>query len=340
MLWNTPEVKQLNSERVRREIQKHPRCTKAQVAKATELSVATCNTIFNELLASGEIRVVDQEDAAMGRPAVRFEYNEDDHHVLGIILRLDEKKERIDYVIGNALGETISRGQVTADRIDYDQIHRIVADCVAQDELIRCVTVGIPGVTADGVVERCDIEGVVGEPLEKKLEKAFGIDVIVHNDMDIISYGVYQTDFDGQGNLCAVFFPPQGVAYVGAGMIIDGKILMGASQFSGELRYVAEAFGMTTEQMTKDSKNAKKLTDFAVKMLVILISTIDPERIVVMGDCFEERDALKLRQGCAKIVGENHVPKVEIIREVMDEYICGLIRMALNHIDFPLLESM
>ena len=340
MLWNTPEVKQLNSERVRREIQRNPKCTKAQVARATELSVATCNTIFNELLASGEIRVVDQEEAAMGRPAIRFEYNEDDHHVLGVIVSLIDNAETIDYIVGNALGETIKQGQVSCKAIDYKQIEQVIADCIAEDDLIRGITIGIPGVTANGIVERCDIDGIVGEPLEKKLEKKFGIDVMVRNDMDIMSYGVYQSDFEKQGDLCAVFFPPKGIAYVGAGMIIDGKILTGATQFSGEIRYIAEAFGMTTEQMKKDSKNEKKLTEFAVKMLVILISTIDPEKIVVMGDCFEEKDALKLRNGCAQIVGESHVPSVEIVREVLDKYTCGLIRLALNHRDFPLLESI
>lgn len=339
MLWNTPEVKQLNSERVRREIQKTPKCTKAMVAKETSLSVATCNTIFNELLQAGEIRTCDQEEAIMGRPAIRFEYNEDFCHVLGISVTIG-KQEEINYMIGNALGDVIKQDRVSHGNVDGAKILEVVQQCIEQDPLIRCVTVGIPGVAADGVIERCDVEGLVGEPLAEEVKKKTGIDTIVGNDMDITSYGIYQSTFVGQGNLCTVLFPPEGESYVGAGMIIDGKILHGASEFAGEIRYVAEAFGVTTSDMKKLRKDKEQLIDFAVKMATILIATIDPQKIVLMGEGLEAKDALKIRNGCGKIVSDRHVPKIEIDNEGDENYATGLIRLALNHISFPLSESM
>ena len=104
--------------------------------------------------------------------------------------------------------------------------------------------------------------------------------------------------------------------------------------------YVARAFGMDEDQIRKYDRDKDKRLDFAVRMLVILISTIDPQTIVVMGETFEDRDALRLGKACAAIVGESHVPKIQIRRDVMADYACGLIRLALNRIDFPLSEPM
>lgn len=335
MHWNTPEVKQLNSEKIRMEIQKNPKCTKAMIAKEVSLSVATCNTIFNELLASREIRVVDQENAIMGRPAIRFEYNEDYYHVMGIIASIG-KEEKLEYIIGNALGEIIDSGYVVSDGIDGKQIEELVGKCIAGDKLIKCITVGLPGVNAKGIIERCDISGLVGEPLEKNLKDKFGIDVIVDNDTDIISYGIYHSVFAGKGNLATVLFPAEGDSYVGSGLIINGKILGGASEFAGEIRYIAEAFGITTNEMKVIRKNRTQLLDYAIKMLVILISTIDPRKIVVIGEDFEPDDLEELKAGCERIVSKLHVPEIEIQKNGNADYKHGLMRLAINKISFPL----
>lgn len=339
MLWNTPEVKQLNSERVRREIQRSPKCTKAMVAKQTELSVATCNTIFNELLAAGEIRIADQEEAAMGRPAQRFEYNPDYAHVLGIRAVIDEK-EKVDYVVANALGEIIKRGEVTAKAVKGEHILKAIDKCFSEDKLIKCISVGVPGVAVNGTIESCDIEGLEGEPLEEKIRRNYNVDVTIQNDMDVISFGIYKETFHDEGNMAVVLFPSEGESFVGAGMIIDGKILFGATQFSGELRYAAKAFGITDEEMKKIRKDKERLLDFAAKMTVLLISIIDPKKIVIVSRTMEERDAYKIKELCAKVVTEAHTPTLTVCNDVYDSYDNGLVTLAIDRTFFPLSEPM
>ena len=123
-------------------------------------------------------------------------------------------------------------------------------------------------------------------------------------------------------------------------MIIDGKILFGATQFSGELRYIGEAFGITEKEMKTLRKDKKKLLDFAAKMCIVLISTIDPKELVVVSRDMEERDAYKLKELCAKIVTEAHVPKLVVYNEVDESYDYGLVRLTLNRVFFPLSEPM
>ena len=339
MLWNTPEVKQLNSERVRKEIQNNQKCTKAMVAKQTQLSVATCNTIFNELLEAGEIKIADQEEAAMGRPALRFEYNADYRHVLGIRITVGEK-ETIHYLIANALGEIIEAKKTAKKAVHGEDVLKVIEESIKRDDKIQCVSIGVPGVAVDGVIEACDIEGLTGEPLEEKIRNRFGLDVTIQNDMDFISYGIYQASLKDKGNLATILFPAEGESFVGSGMIIDGKILFGATQFSGELRYIGEAFGITEKEMKTLRKDKKKLLDFAAKMCIVLISTIDPKELVVVSRDMEERDAYQLKELCAKIVTEAHVPKLVVYNEVDESYDYGLVRLALNRVFFPLSEPM
>ena len=83
MVRNTVEVKQLNKEKIIEAVQSRESCTKAEIARETGLSVATCGTILNEMSESGELVRMDQEDAVIGRPATLFAYNRDYRHVSG-----------------------------------------------------------------------------------------------------------------------------------------------------------------------------------------------------------------------------------------------------------------
>lgn len=96
MVSSTPEVRQLNRERIRRELHVRKTCTKAEMAAWTGLSVSTCNTILNEMRADGEIIRTSQEDGYVGRPASRFEYNADYLHVL-VVYVVTALQDRHDF---------------------------------------------------------------------------------------------------------------------------------------------------------------------------------------------------------------------------------------------------
>ena len=335
MIWNTPEVKHLNSELVRMEIQKNPKCTKAMVAKSTSLSVSTCNTIFNELLEQGEIRTVDQEETLVGRPAIRFEYYEDYHHVLAIIICVG-KEETVEYVVGNALGKTIKTGKIT----NVEHIYDLIDECIKEDNRIDFISIGIPGVNDEGIIKECDIEALEGEPLEINLKEKYDIEVMIGNDTEVIAYGMYQSSFSKEGNLCTIMFPQEGDSYVGAGLVIDGKILSGMTNFAGEIRYIAKAFGITTDEMKLVRKNKRKMLEYVVKMTVVLIATINPEKIVIIGDGFNKDDNTEIRRECGMIVPQSNIPEFEIVNDCKKDYFTGLIRLALNRILFPISTSM
>ena len=339
MLWSTPEVKQLNKERIRKAIQQNGKCTKSNISKETGLSVATCNNTLNEMLESGEIIKADQEEIVMGRPANRFVYNTEFHHVLGIAIT-DGDKDAISYAVGDALGHQIATGEKTAEVIDYQCVEELIQEIVESDPLIDSISVGIPGVTHHGIVERCDVKSIIGIPLEENLKERFQMDVEVRNDMEYISCGLCFSTYQGNKNLAVAYFPDGEEAYVGCGFVINGKILKGATRFSGQMQYVPEAFGISTEEQKTRMYKKDSFVAYVSQIVTTIIATIDPEEIILMGNELTEDDKQAVAKICAEIVTEEHVPELAVENDVAGNFMNGLIRAAVNRMDFPLSEAL
>lgn len=336
MVRSTPEVKQLNTEVIRRQIQRNEKCTKASISKETGLSVATCNTIINEMLEEGEIIQMDPEEIYMGRPAVRYTYNKDFQHVLVMYINNEQGINTIEYAVADALGNQIERKAINPDVITYDLIAEIVADVTRRDQLIQGMTFGIPGVSHHGVIEYCDVDSVVGIDIEGQLQEQFGVKVEIRNDMDFISTGVYHTVDHGGGNLATMYFPVNAEGCVGCGFVIDGKVLRGNTKFAGEVSYIAEAFGIPRREQMKIDSNSEEFIEFVAKMVMVVIGTIDPEVIMIIGNDISEQSLDKIRQQCEKIVSGSHMPRTMTDNQVSEHYLKGLIYVALKQLQFPI----
>lgn len=339
MVSNTPEVKHMNIEIIRRAIQTGSSFTKAEISKITGLSMATCNIILNEMYEAGEILLYEVEAPSIGRPSSRFCYNRDHLHVAAAYVHDEEGRNTVVCVVGDALGRVICERSEHPDVITYAGIEEQLSDMIRQDGLIRFITIGIPGVSRNGTVERCDVDSLTGINVEERIRDSFGLPAEVRNDMDYITRGAFSKicDPEDKGTLATLYFP-KSEGTVGAGMIIKGRILTGGSWFSGEVSYIAEAFGTTRKEQVDilNNQNRAAFRKLAAKMTMTLIGTVDPERIVLMGNGIGEEDLADIRHFCAHIVTDRHVPIFIADNDIHDNYLRGLIRTALNRLQFPL----
>lgn len=335
MLWSTPEVKQLNKERIRKAIQENGKCTKSKIAKMTNLSVATSNNALNEMVEAGEIIKTDQEEIIMGRPADRFIYNSEYHHVLGVCISINGS-EKISCAVGDALGKELEKEEKTLDEITYEDVEAMILEMLEKDSLVNSISVGIPGVTHDGIIERCDIPTLVGIPMEERLKEKTGMDVVVKNDMEYFAESLYYSSYSGKKNIAVAYFPEGNDAYVGCGFVVNGKIVKGASRFSGELSYVPQAFGISFEEQKRLMENRDTFVDYVSKIVLTIISTIDPEEIFLMGHDLTDEECKEVRAKCIDVVTEKHVPKMAVENDIDGTYTTGMIRAAVNRMDFPL----
>jgi ROK family len=334
MLQGTPEVKRLNRERIRKQLQQHETFTKAEVAKWTSLSLSTCNTILNEMQSDGEILHLSHDESYVGRPASRFKYNRDHLHVLAIYVVSEQTENTVAFAVANATGEVLSRSEVHPPVITYEVIEHLITEQMSADGLIRGISFGLPGVLRDGVIERCDVESLVGVDIERRVRDKVGITPEIRNDMDFIATGVYHSVSHDGGNLSTLLFPETG--FVGCGFMIDGKCLGGSSRFAGELSYIAEGFGLSKPEQRKAMLDRPAFRDFAAQMVLIASCTLDPEVIMLMGNQIDETDLAAIKEFCEPIISGQHLPRLMFDNNVADHYMRGLIRVMLDSLQFEL----
>lgn len=334
MVSNTVEVKQLNVERVRRAIQRQESCTKAGVANETQLSVATCGTILNEMIESGEIVKVDQTDSVIGRPAGLFAYNSDFQHVLGLCLDFDEGVITVRCTVADALGRVIRQENRNPKKLEYRQLEALVGELLGDDNRIAAVGIGIPGVVQDGRVEFCEIKTLENVDIVGLLAEKYGIEILIENNMTFITYQLFEKQGDPTGDLAAIFFPKGSDSCVGCGFMINGRIHHGASMMAGEVAYVATGYGVSQEKQQRMLEDPKLFHQFAAQVLLTVICTVNPKNAVFMGNGVTQKDVDEIRKNCLRVVKERHIPNMTVDNDVAENYQNGVIRFLLDTIQY------
>lgn len=337
MITSAIEIRQWNKERIRNAIQKCATCTKADIVKETDLSMATCSTALNEMLESREILKVDQIGAGIGRPSDLFSYNRDYLHILCLCIFEEDSTHVIEIAVADALGQVISSRRITAPVLSSENVEEIVRIETAADVLIRTVGISIPGIVTDGVIESCDIKSFEKVDFAQLLSAQFNVDVIVKNDMNVITYYLYHSQTDCSGDFAVLYFPRVGSGYVGSGFIVGGHALHGSSMLAGEIYHVAEAFGISLAEQDCLLADRTSFRKFAAQILMTVCCTINPSNVVIMGNEISSEDVEAIREHCSKVFSKRHLPTIQISNNVFNNYSNGLIRQTLDSILFPFL---
>lgn len=335
-IYSTPDLKQYNKELIRREIQCKDRSTKAQIARATKLSVATCNTIINELEIDGEVLKAEKMELVMGRPADRFTYNRNYHHVLGVFIGKTQSGCHIDCTHADALCRVISVERREMPDITAGKLKKVIEEYIAKDSKINCVAIGIPGVVSYGHIQYCDIASMTGVDLNSELADIDGVVFRIHNDMAFMSYSAYHSEYNEKGDLAVMFFPGAEQGNVGCGFVIGGRVLFGNSRFAGEVPYIFQEFGASREKQAKYEDNPEELLKYMAEVIIIIAATLNPGAIMMLGRKISDEEIEHIRDYCDKVIGKQHIPEIMINEMSEDIYRRGLISAALNKMQFPI----
>lgn len=334
MVSNTAEVKQLNVEHVRRAAQRHRICTKSIIADETQLSIATCGTILNEMIRSGEIVKMDQKDTIIGRPAGLFEYNGNYQHILCICLGFENGTVTVRCSVANALGDVITEKTSTAKRLNFKTLEKIVDSFFLEYRKIVAIGVGVPGVVREGKVGICAIKSLEQTDIAGLLNSKFGVEVLVENDMDFIVYSLHQKQSGPAGDLAVIYFPKGSRACVGCGFVIDGRIHHGATMVSGELAYVISGFGIVRSKQQKMLEDRTLFHQLAAQILLTVIGTVNPQSTAFMGNNIDQDDLEGIKKACRRIVPEEHIPLLTVDNDILGNYQNGGIRLLLDTIQY------
>ena len=331
-MTNVNQIKQNNTSLIRRALRSIAKGTKLAIAQITGLSVSTCNTILNELAETGEFLSLDPAEGSstVGRPAKQYLFNKDHSHILCLYPTTSESSELLNYAIVNLMGDPIVKETLVMERVTEAVIMEEVEKILHSDPLIRTISIGIPGYYSQHRICSCGIANLNGTDLPMALEEAYGVDVYIENNMNAMVYGYSSKKHlvdNRKKNIAMVsFFKNSGP---GAGILLDGKIHHGSSNFAGEVLTLPYPGGKIHDliDLGKDS-----VIQCASINVVCFSSILDPDAIIFTGENISRSMLADIRAASNAYIPQEHLPELLYTSNYMNYYLYGLAELALDRL--------
>ena len=241
---NQVQLKNFNRRTVLGYIRRNGTATKAGLASATGLTFMAIKKILAELQELNLIRDGQMESGGMGRKAVSYVINESYRYTIGIHIN--------KFITGIALLNL--RGQILAiERYSMDK------EFENQNDFVTMLAEAVDRVIEKSGVKRDDILGIgVGAPgpldcesgviltppnmpmldylpLKETLEGRTGFPVFLNKDTNVIAFAEYWYRNNRDCSNLAYVEVDMGI---GSGLIIDGKLNIGANCIAGEFGHI------------------------------------------------------------------------------------------------------
>ncbi|QXE01421.1 ROK family transcriptional regulator [Terribacillus sp. DMT04] len=216
--------------------------SRAAIAKETGLTPPTVSTIVKELMEQGLVVESTLGSSSGGRKPKMLRIQTEGLYVIGV----DAGPETVDCILTTLTGEVIgtvsSKLDVHTNREFLMQLSQAVDYLLESYSVKKEHILGI-GIAMHGVV---DAEAGIGQvapilklhhiPIKQEMERVFGVPVKVENDARAMALGEsWFGKYDTRDTIVAVNIG----SGIGAGIIIQGRLLRGAAGLAGEFGHMS-----------------------------------------------------------------------------------------------------
>ena len=318
----TAELRENNANLIRKVLLATETSTKAFLASATGLSVATCGKILAAMVAQGEAVELDLAAPDGGRPPRLFAYNPMYSLSALVFPKSLNGESRIVHSIRDAKGGVVEKGSLPVAKADAGTIQDLIDGWRKRYPSIKAVAISIPGLVRDGVVGFCDLPELEGVDLRARLAMGDGVAVSMDNDMNLAALGYFRAEM-GDGSVVYMVVPRKNCT--GAGIVVDGKVLVGHTRFAGELSFMP--FNISRERQFAGLPMDEAIT-YTATLAAAVIPVINPARLVVASEMVGGGALEGIRRECANHVPEEHLPEFVARSSIDDDCLEGLAVMA------------
>lgn len=303
----------------------------AELARTTGLSLATCANIVGDLLAQGEVAELGERRSRGGRPARRFRFNPDNSQFVSVLLGATRGAETLKCFVTNYAGAVSTSTEVREKRITPETIDSVVGDAIGRFPLVKAVALSIPGLVRAGVVTACELPALAGVPVEERIRSRFGVQAVAENDMNFAAMGYFaRIPAPGVSSLAYVLFPDN--LCVGSGIVVNGMLLKGKSNFAGEISHLPFA-GAGVKPLKSTSSRAARV-QYVAKIVVALTAVVNPDVLVFSGEALGPDMLEDIRKDCLAVVPAEHLPVMTYKQDYDDDCLAGMLAMARNSVSF------
>ena len=303
--------------------------TKQQISVSTGLSVATCNTLLNDMTQQGLVCAGSKHFGDVGRSSVLYQINDDYESYLAIHFYMIQRQRWIEYIVFSACGNILSRVTKKYDVVDYAQVESVISDVIQTHPNLSQIIVGTPSISQFGVIRHCDIPELENVPLLEKLEQRFSLPVAMENDMHHKAYGYYKLSGNGEDVISLGYFSDH--ILPGTATIHKGTIIRGAHSFAGMT-------GFLPYDMSKEKQLAMLEPDtcipFITKSVCAIIVLLNPGTIVLTGNLINEAMLETVIENCKKDIPTEYLPEFKLVDSFDKYYYEGMYQLAVDRKEF------
>lgn len=317
---STITVRDMNQEIVRSCMKGLGPVSKSSLARKTGLSFPTVSKTVDLLCESGEVEMAGTEDSSGGRCAALYRLNP----MYALYLLLAVENDSVRWNLKDLEGNSLTSGSTEGDREVLAVLEKKVESIQQLYPGMKGIVIGAAGMVSDGKILLSGGEcRLVGIDLQAYFSSRFGLPVRVINDMNAVAAGRWS--LDGQKDNCCVcvYLGRNGM---GAGIVINGNVWQGASDFAGELSFLPDMPGKLCPG-DKDFAPSRMLDAYR-KIIQIYASILNPQRIILYRNPFLDGVLEELYQECEKIIPEHSMPLLVISDDYEKDYEKGLMVIA------------
>lgn len=213
------------------------------IARELDFSLPMIMRVIDELIEENLVSQTGEKEFSGGRRRPLLELNIKGNAIIGIDLGGTQIYGAAIDLSGAVLVENKFENQLISAEASYDRLKKLVQALIQSDAVsnrkILGLAVGTQGLTdnSTGIVLSDPIQNWKNFPLKQKMEKDFGVPVVIDNDVNLAALGeLWFGAGAGNSNIRNMIFITIGNG-VGAGIIIDGALYRSSNHLAGEIGY-------------------------------------------------------------------------------------------------------
>lgn len=319
-------VKNVNESRIARLFAGQGAFTKQEIARAAGLSFPTAGRIVDGFVARGMVRDLGPDPQAAGGRRPR-RYRIDPGFASALLLFLDG--ERCCCRVIDAVGQTVASFTRAVGPAGYlAAVRAVVAQTAARTPGLASVAVGVPGGVAGGRILYIDgYDELDGCDLKGLLEREFGLETAVENNMRAVVYGLAAREgLLQEETVVCLQIAENGP---GCGVLVNGRPLSGFAGLVGEVGYLPAEGRGNLQQIALAGFPDGDVTGCFARILTSACVFLNPRRITVYRNPWVE-DAALLRARCGEYLPPAALPEIVLSPDYEADFMAGLARLALN----------
>lgn len=323
---NTKLIKKMNKNLVRNCFKNEIDSTAANLSKKTGLSVVTVNGILKEMVNSKEIFLGKSIPSNGGRPSIVYQYNT--MYRCSVII-LGFTRKNINYIkvlVTNLLGNCIYSEENKFENINDNSFDKILDTLFKKYPTIEVISFGLPGVEVNDVITINDYPNIVGDTFLKHYKDRYKVPVIFINDINAAVNGYYHNKLDDNYDQTIVGLVFNKIHLPGSGIVINGDIHIGKSNFTGEFAYMP--IGIDWLKINYD--DIEETSEAIGKVIAIMSCIIAPEHFVIYGDFFKSDSVIKIKEKAEKMLQNQFEINLIISNDFEEDYELGMIKASLE----------